>query len=292
MINRKLSLALIPVIVLLAISSLALAEENPFNYNPNKIEPGTMYTYQLFTSSDQKQAQRKIFYYTKFLHQDKLGIGWLSVKTSGTEDINYVKYILDLDHMMLKSSHFQSFTKLEDMPLNTTWEAKSEVDFTKKENNFSFTNKYKDGLKTQKRTFAFNHIPTFFYYTQHVDAWTVMRFYPYSKKRLDVWNYTGNKLTGVKIKYQGEEVIEVPAGTIRCHKFKMSGKGILAWLFGKKAHLWMSAEDERNFMVHYKNNNEKGSWPMIDLRLAKVEKLSEKEWEEKVIKADKRKDSK
>lgn len=259
------------------------SQKTPFNYEPEKIEPGTMYVYELSTNPDDFQLDAKSYYYIRSSKGGIVHIENILRDTSNPSNVNYREFNLNLNYMMLQSMSFQSLQPKEEIPIGTTWEGSGKTNFQEKTFNLEHLNHQQEGMQYRNRNYEFSHLPTFFYLTGHVDFWTVMRFYPYQKKEIEVWNYTQNDLTGVKVKYQGKESLKVPAGKIRTHKFEMSGKGILALLFGKKAWLWMNEEDGRNFMVRYRNNNRRSSsMPVIDLRLARVEKVSEKKWENKV----------
>lgn len=197
-------------------------------------------------------------------------------------------YKLNWDKMMLESAAWQYIGNKSDLPTGDILYMKSEFDFDRGVISWNSKSSAEEGFGRRSSSAKF-HIPTYFYFSNHVDGWTAMRFYPYyQKKSIDVWTSTSFHINAATIKYKGEETIKVPAGKIRCHKFEIKGKGILAMLFGKKAWLWMSAEDEKNYMVRYKNNNGRGRMAMVDLRLAKVEKISEQEWKVKVNSTDHR----
>lgn len=287
----KLTLTFFCVFILLVMLPIGLtgsAQQTPFKFDSDKIEPGTLYTYELYASSKDSNPDRKNYYFIQGLKDGKLNIEGLTVNLGKSYDAAWTEYTLDMEHMMLDSYHFRSLMPRNDIALKTTWKAAMEYHFQTHEYTVNFTNRYQEGLKTKKVTEKITHIPTFFYNTRHVDLWTIMRFYPLSQKKIDAWNYTGNKLTGIKIKYQGNVEVRTPTGEMSCYKFELSGKGILAWLFGKKAWLWMNTEDERNYMVRYKNNNERGNWPMMELHLIRVESISEQEWQGKIEKAARR----
>lgn len=262
----------------------ASATEIPFIYDSGKIEPGTMYTYGLYTSSDEPNPHRRFYYYVRSQQGKELKLESLSTIVPENEDQDYQTFTLNMEYMMLQEETFQALSEKSEVALNTTWRAESKTDFNQKKNTLIYTNRREDGVESTTRINKFNGFPTFFYFTLHVDLWTAMRFYPYPQKRIDAWNYTGSKLTGIKIEYKGEEAIQVPAGETRCHKFEISGKGILALLFGKKAWVWMSAEDKKQYMVKYENKNPRGNWPMLKLQLVSIERISLEKWKEKIKK--------
>lgn len=269
------------ILILLTISISVTAQQTPFEYDSDKIEPGTMYVYQFSTNPDKFEAKQTKKVYFKHSNKKYLEIESLRSKNKDPEYADYTTYKLNWNYMMLESFSYQ-FLGPKEISFGHSWQANARTDFQEQKQQLTNVKLTKGGKEVKKYTKKFDHFPTFFYITLHVDAWTTMRFYPYPKEKITAWNYTGNKLTQVKIKHQGEEIIEVPKGKLRTHKFKITGKGVLAWLFGKKAWLWLSAEDERNYMVKYVNNNDRGNKPRVEFRLSEVKKVSEKEWRKKV----------
>lgn len=291
--QKRLVVDSIPLIgfTILLIGSLSTlgfansAQETPFNYDPAKIEPGTMYVYEHFTSSEQVKPEGERYYFIKSATNNKVQIEGLEI---GQNKIHRTSYTLNMKYMMIESFSFQSLQEKESLPVDSTWRLSFSNDFQRGTAYATFENKYEDGIKAVEETYDTKNIPTFFYYFRNVAFWTAMRFYPYPEKRMDVWNYTGKSLNGVKVEYQGEKTVEVLGEKILSHKFEMSSKGILSWLFGKKAWVWISAENNKQYMVRYKNNNATGNWPMLEYRLSEVKKISGEEWKSKVDKADKR----
>lgn len=272
---------LVLILILLTTSITASAQQTPFNYDSDKIEPGTMYVYQLSTNPGKFEAKqtKKVF----FKHSNKkyLTIESLRSKNKDPEYADYTTFKLNWNYMMLQSFsyHFLGPRKLS---FGHSWKLTAKTDFQEQKLQLTNVKLTEERKKVKKNTKKFDHFPTYFYFTYHVDAWTAMRFYPFPKKNLELWNYIGNKLNVVKVKYQGKETVEVPAGEILAYKFEFSGKGLLSWLFGEKAWLWLSAEDARNYMVKYINNNDRGNKPRVEFRLEEVKKVSEKKWQEKV----------
>lgn len=224
----------ISFVFLLLFSFTASSVETPFNYDPDKIEPGTMYVYELSDNPDNFQPDVKSYYYVRSLEEKILHIENIFQHISDPSNVTYREFTLNLNYMMLQSMSFQALQPKKEIPIGNTWKGSVKTNFQKQVSLGKFLNRREEGMKSFNRNFEFNHYPTFFYLTHSVDFWTVMRFYPYPQDKIEVWNYTQNDLSGVKVKYQGKEDIKVPAGKIRTYKFQMSGKGILAWLFGKR----------------------------------------------------------
>lgn len=269
------------ILILLTISVSITAQQTPFEYDSDKIEAGTMYVYQFSTNPDKFKAKQTKKVYFKNSNKKYLEIESLRSKNKDSEYADYTTYKLNWNYMMLESFSYQ-FLGPQEISFGHSWKLTAKTDFQEQKLQLTDVKLTKEGKEVKKHTYKFDHYPTFFYLTLHVDAWTAMRFYPFPKKTPKLWNYNGNKLNEVKVKYHGKETVEVTAGEILAHKFEFSSKGILAWLFGKKAWLWLSAQDERNYMVKYVNNNDRGGKPKIEFQLAEVKKVSEEEWKEKV----------
>lgn len=279
--NRIIGLLIF--VLILSISALTgLAQETPFNYDPAKIKPGTMYYYKLYSSSEADQQAKKQFYYIRSSGQKSSTIEVLNLEFYEQGVAPYLNtYKMSWDKMMLESATWQYIGDKNDLPVGHILHGEMEFNFGENRATWHSKKLAKEGINHRSASTKFK-VPTYFYFSNHLDGWTAMRFYPYPKNKIEIQASTGFHLNRVEVKYKGEERIKVPAGEIRCHKFLMRAKGILARLFGKKAWMWMSAEDKRSYMVRYKNKNGRGHLSMVDLRLAKVKKISIEEWEKKV----------
>lgn len=270
------------VLILLALNPIVRAAETPFNYDPDKIEPGTMYCYKLYTSSDATQPARKLFYYIRSSGRKSSTIEVLNLEFYDQGAAPYLNtYRMNWDKMMLESATWQYIGKRKNLPRGDVLHMETEVNFARGRADWNSKSIAKDGFDRKSVSTKFQ-IPTFFYFSNHVDGWTAMRFYPYQKEKIEVGVSNSFHTKDVRISYRGKETITVPEGEIRCHKFEIKGKGMLAWLFGKKAWLWMSAEDNKGYMVRYKNKNEWGHMAMMDLRLTSVEHVTPADWKRKV----------
>lgn len=79
-------------------------------------------------------------------------------------------------------------------------------------------------------------------------------------------------------KYVGDEKVN----DIMCYKYKFTGRGLLAALFGKDIYMWVAKDDSRNYMVKTENHNDEGSYfpKGVVEELQYIKKISEEEWEE------------
>lgn len=282
--NREIFLFLMLVLILAAVDLSPAAQGIPFNYEPDKLEPGTMYRYELFTSENASRPARKLFYYIKSSENKATTIKVLNIEFYDQGTATYLNtYEMNWKRMMLESASWQYIGNEANLPVGDVLRMDSRFDFERKSVNWNSKALAEEGFDRKSVSTKFQ-IPTFFYFSNHVDGWTAMRFYPYPKNSIKVHISTSFHVNRAKIQHRGKKKVEVPAGEILCHKFEMKGTGMLAWLFGKKAWLWMSAEDDRNYMVRYKNNNEWGHMAMMDLRLTGVKKISPEEWREKIDK--------
>lgn len=285
------STVIISFMVLLAVNLASTGfansnQETPFSYEPGKIEPGTMYVYNHFTTTDQIKPQGKKYYYIESLKKGEVKIQMLSIQKGN--DLEHTNYTIDLNHMMVQTLEHHALRPKEKLPVDALVSLTLNTDFQDGKVVGEGVHKHKQGIVTESVTYDFKRTPTFFYFFGHMALRIAMRFYPYSRKKVDAWNYTGTNHTGVEIEYLGKETIEVPAGRIRCNKFELSGKGILSWLFGEKGWIWTSAESEKNYVVRYKNNNKTAKWPMKDFQLTKVENITEQAWNRKIDNVDRR----
>ncbi len=275
---------IIPLLILLPLNFTLRAAETPFNYDPEKIEPGTMYCYKLFTSPDASRPARKLFYYIGSSGEKSSTIEVLNLEYYDQGVAPYLNtYRMNWEKMMLESATWQYIGSKSNLPLGDVLHMETKFDFVRGRANWNSKSLAEDGLDRKSVSTKFQ-TPTFFYFSNHVDGWTAMRFYPYPKKEIEVDVSNSFHVKDVRISYRGKETISVPKGEIRCHKFEITGKGMLAWLFGKKAWLWMSAEDHKSYMVRYENKNEWGHMAMMDLRLTSVEQISPGDWKRKVEK--------
>jgi len=266
------------LVIKLSVVGLLFSEGNTtFVFDPGKIDTGSVYFYQLSTNPDHFKITSEESYYIKSLDNLTTQIEELHTSLNLKRSI-LETYTMNWKYMMLQSSTWNILFNKEKLGFDRTWKANTTTDFLKKKREYIGTNRMENGFKTTRSQDKFKRIPTFYYMSGHVDLWTVMRFYPYPEKRIIVGNMASGFYTDAEIKYLGKEEVDVPFGRVRTNKFGIKGLGLIAALFGKKAYVWMSDEDSRGYMVKYVNNNHRGNWPMVSLRLVSIKKMTDAEW--------------
>ena len=269
----KFSLFLLIVNLLTGIS---LAEQDIFDFDPGKIDQGNLYVYQLSANPEQFELRSRYYYYLESVTENYLDVE--CIMNSRKRGI-YTTYRLNWNYMMLERSTWEVFdpTLLTD---HTTKTLETRTDFINQVVAVEFTNKVEEGFKDFYSVTNYDLNPTFDYRLMHFDFWTVMRFYPFSESKITVGFIIDGRYVETEIIYQGIEVVEVPYGSVKAYKFELRGRGLLARLFGKRGWLWLTAEDERNYMVKYRNENKRGNLPIVDMRLEKIEAMSSDKWED------------
>lgn len=277
---------------LLFIISLAVMAdfpaETPFVFDPEKLDTGNVYLYHLSGNPKEFELDRLVYYYYKAFSGHHLDIEEAMVRLNQEKSEYRCTYRINLDRMMLERSTFQYLPDKNSLSPNMTYQGETTVDFAKKRMKFDYLNRTEKGFQRYYKTVEYKIIPTFSYTTYHVDGWTVMRFYPYPEKRIRVGEINSSLFyVDADVEYLGREAVEVPYGKIGCHKFEITGRGMLARLYGKKAWIWMSAEDERNYMVKYRNDNVRSTFlPVVEMRLADIKKMTPEEWTELFVTAE------
>ena len=262
--------------------------ENPFVFAPAKLDIGNVYLYHLSGNPKEFELDRLVYYYYKALSGPCLDIEEAMVRLNQEKSEYRNTYRINLDQMMLERSIFQYLLDKNSLSPNMTYQGETTVDFTKKRMKFDYLNRTEKRFQRYYKTVKYKIIPTFSYSTYHVDGWTVMRFYPYPEKRIRVGEINSSLFyVDADVEYLGRETVEVPYGKIDCHKFEITGRGLLARLYGKKAWIWMSAEDDRNYMVKYRNDNPRSTFlPVVEMRLADIKKMTPEEWKELFVTAE------
>ncbi|NLZ44106.1 MAG: DUF3108 domain-containing protein [Clostridia bacterium] len=269
--------------LLLTISLTVIANPpagNPFVFDPAKMDPGNVYLYHLSGNPEEFELRSLVYYYYKAFSGPYLDIEEASVRINQEKSEYRCTYRINLDRMMLERSTFQYLPDKNSLSPNMTYQGETTVDFAKKRMKFDYLNRTEKGFQRYYKTVEYKITPTFSYSFEHVDGWTVMRFYPYPEKRIQVGEINSSLFyVDADVEYLGQETVEVPYGKVDCHKFEITGRGLLARLYGKKAWIWMSAEDERNYMVKYRNDNPRSTFlPVVEMRLADIKKMTPEEW--------------
>lgn len=262
------------LIIVNLLTGISLAEQDIFDFDPEKIDQGNLYVYQMSANPEQFELRSRYYYYYKSVTENYLAVE--CIINSRKRGI-YTTYRLNWNYMMLEKSTWEVFdpTLLTD---HTTKTSETRTDFINQVVAVEFTNKVEEGFKDFYFVTTYEITPTFNYASMHLDFWTIMRFYPFSERKITVGMIEGQKYVEKDIIYQGIETVEVPYGSVKAHKFELKGRGLLARLFGKRGWLWLTAEDERNYMVKYRNENKRGNLPIVDMRLEKIEAMSSDEW--------------
>lgn len=255
-------------------TGVSFAGQDIFNFDLDKIDEGNLYVYQMSANPEQFELRERYYYYLKSVTENYLDVECIRA-TRGV----YNTYKLNWDYMMLEE-HTWEILDQADLTDGDTKSMENHTDFINQVVESEFTNKEEEGFKTYYFVTNYELTPTFEYSSMHLDFWTAMRFYPYNESKITVGMIEGEEYLETDVIYQGEEVVEVPFGSVKAHKFELRGRGLLARLFGKRAWLWLTAEDERNYMVKYRNENQRGNLPIVEMRLEKIEKRSLDEWEE------------
>ena len=279
--RKKLAFVGFSLVLIISLAGAANPPaENPFVFDPNKLDTGNVYLYYFSGNPEEFEPRTLVYYYYKALSGPYLDIEEAFVRVNREKSEYLCTYRINLDQMMLERSTFQYLLDKSSISPNTTYQAETTVDFAKKRLTYDVLNRTEKGFQRYYKTVKYKIIPTFSYGTYHVDGWTVMRFYPYPEKRIQVGEINSSLFyVDADVEYLGRETVEVPYGKIDCHKFEITGRGLLARLYGKKAWVWMSAEDERNYMVKYRNDNPRSAFePVVEMRLVDIRKMTPEEW--------------
>ncbi len=261
------------LIIVNLLTGISLAEQDIFDFDQEKIDQGNLYVYQLSGNPEQFELRERFHFYFKSVTENYLDVECIRGNLYNT-------YRLNWQHMMSERFTWERFdeTTVTD---GSTKTADIRTDFINQVVEIEYTNKVEEGFKDFYSVTNYELTPTFDYRLMHFDFWTVMRFYPFSESKIKVGFIIEGRYVETDIIYQGIEVVEVPYGSVKAHKFELKGRGLLARLFGKQGWLWLTAEDERNYMVKYRNENRRSSsLPIVDMRLEKIEKMGSDEWED------------
>ena len=253
------------------LTGISLAEQDIFDFDPGKIDQGNLYVYQMSANPEQFELRERLYYYFKSVTENYLDVECIRKTVYNTYKLNW-------NYMMLEKYTWEVFDRV--IVTDGTKTAETRTDFINQVVAMEYTNKVKEGFKTSYSVTNYELTPTFDYRSMHLDFWTAMRFYPFSESKITVGMILEGRYVETDIIYQGIEVVEVPYGSVKAHKFELKGRGLLARLFGKQGWLWLTAEDERNYMVKYRNENRRGNLPIVDMRLEKIEEMSSDEWED------------
>ena len=266
--------------LVLGITVSLFAQEIPFVFDKSKIDVGTMYVYDYSVNKKDFEPGMRGYFYIKTLND--IEVLWIPIKD--TIAISIDKYKMNWNYMMLEKERFFSLKKKSEVAIGRTFKNSYNIDFSKKILRLNHTNRKKNGFKEFTHIHKFTSIPTYFYnLTDLVPLWFALRFYPLDKKEISVNSYSQGYNITLDIKYIGKEEVEVPYGKVLCHKFELVPQMSFAMKIifkPKKAWIWLTSEDNKMYMVRYRNNNVKNSFTRnMEYRLADIKKMTPEEWE-------------
>jgi len=278
-------LILLSVIVLDIVISLS-AQEIPFVFDKNRIDVGMMYVYEFSKNKEEPEfepEELECFYLKTFNDIETM---WMPLK--GTKATYLEKYKMNWDYMMFEKREILNLMnkdELQEVKGAKTLKATINIDFSKCIERENVKNIEKGEIKEWDTIHRFKSIPTYFYRrTDLAPLWFVLRFYPFEKEKVSVNHYMSGYNNKFDIKYVGKEEVEVPYGKVLCHKFELAHQMSFAMkmLFKpKKAWIWLTSEDDRRYMVKYRNNNVRSTlYRNMEYRLAEIKKMTPEEWEE------------
>ena len=279
------SIIIICIVIIFFITKSPVVEitSSPFTkFDSTKIDVGTMYEYYYSCSSQSVLPTDVNYIYIKKLNDIEL----LDIDLKDTLDLPYInKYVLNWKYMMLKQFRYKYIGNIKDLPLHYADSIDFSVDFQKKLCVSLDYGKEKNGLQNFNHRYKLESLPSYFYdYTDLMDLWFALRFYPFNKEMINVYIMHDGYNVKFDIKYDGKEEVEVPFGNVMCYKFELVPN--LSFFMGlfhqpKKAYIWLTSEDSKLYMVKYINYNDQSSLVhYIEYGLKRIEKVSAKKWKE------------
>ncbi len=284
MTGRSVMIAILLTLICCALQTSA--KELAFYFEPTKLDVGNVYVYQLSSNPEKFEPSALVHYYFASLTEDHIEIERAVTDSSHSErSRTYERYQINLHQMMLESLQYEYLVGEGILPINTTCRGEITADFENQRIYFGYLNHTEDGFRRYNKETNYKAVPTFSYHFLHIDLCTALRFYPFPKRKLSVGEINNDQFyLDSQLKYRGKELVEVPAGQVTCHKFELAGKGLLAWLFGKRAWIWTTAEDPRSYMVKYRNENPQSAYnPIMELHLADIKSMSLSDWRDTFI---------
>lgn len=269
--------------IALSTASGLFAQTIPFDkFDKNKIDVGTLYVYDYSKNKEDFQLAAQKYIYIKSVNDIEV----LSVSYEDTLELPDVfKYRINWDYMMLEKEDYSYAGNQNDIPIGFVSKININVDFQKKIFESKTFGKSKNGLSDFNSAEQFESIPTYFYqYTDLMDLWFALRFYPLTKDKITVNSLTSNYNVDLDIKYEGKEEVKVPHGKVLCYKFSaLPQVSFLRKLFRspKNIYFWLTSENEKRYMVKYRNDNEQYTViQSMEYRLAEMKKITSEEWEQ------------
>ncbi len=272
--------------LVLGITVSLFAQEIPFVFDKNRIDVGTVYGYELSANKEESNFEPtdKEYFYLKTLNE--IEVLWIPIDSTKATD--WERYKMNWKYMMFENRESLSLENENELrKIEGVYDLKAtiNIDFSRRTISRHYKQLKKGKIVEWGDMHRFKSIPTYFYRTTElVPLWFVLRFYPLGKKEVSVNQYMGGLNSKLDIKYLGKEKVEVPFGKILCYKFELVPKMSFAMKMifkPKKAWIWLTSEDERRYMVKYRNNNWRATfYPNMEYRLFDIKKMTSEEWGE------------
>ena len=258
-------------LIILCIGSTVEASDNLelFVFDQNKIDVGTLYYY---TSVGVDDVTGEVCDYYIYISAENV-IETLFTYKNPTVVYHYVLEY-DWDYFMPKSREIKCLNPIEKIPSNFIISHLRTVDSFhdyywqcegRSRNKKGVINGYVEKTK-------FKRLPTFEKTTELAIG---MKFFNQQKKKFEVGYYR----SGLYFDLAGENLGQDIVNGVVCQKYKFTGKGLLAAMFGKNFYIWI-ANDEPCNIVKIADFNDAGSYypngQVLELEWAK--KVSMEDW--------------
>lgn len=241
-----------------------------FVFDKNKIPVGSLYYYTTVGVGDELG---EVCDYYIYIRAEKV-IETLFTYKNPTVVYHYI-YEYDWDYLMPKCRRINCLNPVEKVPSNFVIGHLRTVD--------NFNDYYwqcegksrdkKGAINSYIEKTKFKKLPTFEGTTELAIG---MKFFNRQQKKFEVGYYR----SGLYFDLIGENLGQDFVNGVACQKYKFTGKGLLAALFGKSFFIWIAHDDTGNIMK-IEDNNDVGSYypngQIIELQWAK--KVSAEEWE-------------
>lgn|GEM_PF-7033097 len=267
---KKVSLFLLLLILCIGSTAYASDSLDLFVFDKNKIDVGSLYYY---TSVGVGDETGEVCDYYIYISAENL-IETLFTYKNPTVVYHYI-HEYDWGYFMPKSREIKCLNPVEKVPSNFVISHLRTVD-----NFYDYywqcegrSRNKKGAINSYVEKTKFKRLPTFEKTTELAFG---MKFFNQQRKKFEVGYYR----SGLYFDLAGENLGQDIVNGVACQKYKFTGKGLLAALFGKKFYIWIANDDTCN-VVKIKDFNDVGSYypngQILELQWAK--KVSVADWE-------------
>lgn len=275
---KKVSL-LLSLFILCISTANASDSLDLFVFDQNKIDVGSLYYY---TSVGVGDVTGEVCDYYIYVKAENV-IETLFTYKNPTVVYHYILEY-DWDYFMPKSREIKCLNPVEKIPSNFIIRHLRTVDNFhdyywqcegKSRNKKGVINSYVEKTK-------YKRLPTF---EKTTELALGMKFFNQQQKKFEVGYYR----SGLYFDLTGENLGQDIVNGVVCQKYKFTGKGLLAALFGKSFYIWIAADEPCN-IVRIEDYNDVGSYypngQILELQWTK--KVSVADWEA-LIESEKKK---